>query len=61
MSAAGMPSGIISNTSTRNMQSKVHKKVLLGGTEDEYNKLNVVRALKENQRDHYADSESPKG
>ena len=48
--AAGMPTKMISNTSTRNMQSKVQKKMLLGGTEEDYDKFAVVRYMRESQR-----------
>ena len=53
ISAAGIPSGVVSNTSTRNMQTKVHNKVLLGHTEDQYDKNSAMRTSKESYRRDY--------
>ena len=46
ISAAGMPSQVMSNTSTRNMQTKVNNKLFQGGTEEDYNRLSGVRNSK---------------
>ena len=60
MSAAGMPSTHVSNVSSRNIQSKVQNKLLLGGTDDQYISK-PVRALKDNERRETSDSpDSPK-
>ena len=41
-----MPSQVLSNTSTRNMQAKSNNKLFQGGNEDEYNGLSGARNSK---------------